>query len=466
MINPLLSFPTAPQEAVESGDHEKLPKVRATAVILAAGQGTRMKSGHPKAMQRLLNRPMIAQLLETARKVFEDIVVVVGPDMAELETEVAPAAIVRQHQRLGTGHAARMAEELFGDRDVVVLYADNPLVTEATMRRLLAARQKGAILALLGMRPENPGKYGRLVTAPDGSVQRIVEYADATPQEREIPLCNAGMMCADGQRFRQWLRALQASNAQGEYYLTDVVALAAREGRVVCVEAPESELAGINSRSELAHAEHILQTRLRQQAMDRGVTLVAPETVWFSNDTYLEPDVTVEPNVFFGPGVVVRRGAVIRAFSHLEGATVGEECVIGPYARLRPGAVCKAESHVGNFVELKNTQLGERSKANHLTYLGDAVIGDDVNIGAGTITCNYDGVFKHRTVIGKSTFIGSNSILVAPIKIGDNALVAAGSVLTEDVPERAQAFGRARQVNKPERGHAYKQELKARKEQG
>lgn len=442
------------------------PSAGTTAVILAAGKGTRMRSCHPKAMQRLANRPMVEQLLATAREVFEHVVVVVGPDMPELEKTVSPSPTVVQTERLGTGHAALTAESMFGSGDVVILYADNPLLTAPTMRRLLRARQEGAVLSLLGMRPADTGRYGRLVTNEAGDVLRIVEHSDATDREREIALCNAGMMCADGQRFRTWLRALKAENSQGEYYLTDVVALAAQEGRVVCVEADESELAGINSRAELAQAEKILQTRLRQRALENGVTLVDPETVYFSSDTFLEPDVTIEPNVFFGPGVHVESDSVIRAFSHLEGCRVGKGALIGPYARLRPGTSCAPHTHVGNFVELKNTHLGEGSKANHLSYLGDANIGPQVNIGAGTITCNYDGVFKHRTQIEKNTFVGSNSILVAPLKIGEDALIAAGSVITEDVSPGALAFGRPRQKNVPEGGRAYKRNLKTKKEQG
>lgn len=436
-----------------------------TAIILAAGLGTRMKSRLPKALHRLGNRPMITHLIETAREVFDDVVVVVGPDMPELEKVVLPYRTVVQIDRLGTAHATNMAKDLFGDGDIAVLYADNPLITAATMRKLTAARQTGASLALLGMRPFNPGRYGRIVEE-QGRVSRIVEFKDATEYERQITLCNAGVMCAGADDFRTWLAAVDNTNAQGEYYLTDVVAMAATQGRVQCVEAPESELAGVNSRSELAQAEATLQARLRAAAMDAGVTLVSPETTFFSTDTVLEADVVVEPNVFFGPGVTVRSGALIRAFSHLEGCTVGEGAMIGPYARLRPGTVCAADTHVGNFVELKNVDLGRGAKANHLTYLGDASVGAETNVGAGTVTCNYDGYFKHRTIIGERNFIGSDSILVAPVTIGDDALIAAGSTITEDVPAEGLAFGRARQIVKPGRGLEIKQTLKAKKEQG
>ncbi|KXV46545.1 bifunctional N-acetylglucosamine-1-phosphate uridyltransferase/glucosamine-1-phosphate acetyltransferase [Gluconobacter albidus] len=438
---------------------------RTTAIILAAGLGTRMKSSLPKALHRLGNQPMINHLITTARQVFDDVVVVTGPDMPELEQAVRPFRTATQTQRLGTAHAANAARDLFGDGDVAVLYADNPLITAETMESLLAARRQGANLALLGMRPAVPGRYGRIIE-DHGKVMKIVEFKDASEDERGITLCNAGVMCAGAEDFRNWLEEVRNENAQGEYYLTDVVEMAAKAGSVVCVEAPEDELAGVNSRSELARAEATLQTRLRNAAMNAGVTLVAPDTVFFSTDTVLQADVTVEPNVFFGPGVTVHSGALIRAFSHLEGCTVGEGAMIGPYARLRPGTVCAAHTHVGNFVELKNVELGEGAKANHLTYLGDASVGRGTNIGAGTITCNYDGVFKHRTVIGERVFVGSDAILVAPVTIGDDALVAAGSVITDDVPAGDLALGRTRQTLKSGRGLQIKQSLKARKEQG
>lgn len=438
---------------------------RTTAIILAAGLGTRMKSRLPKALHRLGNQPMINHLIATARQVFDDVVVVTGPDMPELEKAVRPFRTVTQVERLGTAHAANTARDLFGNGDVAILYADNPLITADTMQRLLEARRQGASLALLGMRPAEPGRYGRIVE-DHGRVVKIVEFKDATEEERRITLCNAGVMCAGADDFRTWLANVRDDNAQGEYYLTDVVEMAAKAGPVICVEALEAELAGVNSRSELARAEATLQTRLRNAAMDAGVTLVAPESVFLSTDTVLEADVTVEPNVFFGPGVTVRSEALIRAFSHLEGCEVGEGAMIGPYARLRPGTLCAAHTHVGNFVELKNVELGEGAKANHLTYLGDASVGAGTNVGAGTITCNYDGVFKHRTMIGERVFVGSDSILVAPVSIGDDALIAAGSVITHDVPAGDLALGRARQTLKSGRGLQIKQSLKARKEQG
>lgn len=425
-----------------------------------------MRSALPKALHPLGGRPMIAHLIETARAVFDRIVVVIGPDMAALEKAASPWPCVVQDERLGTGHAARIAESMFGEGDVAILYADNPLITAETMRALLAARRDSeTALALLAMRPSDPARYGRVVVE-NGLVQEIVEWKDADAKQREITLCNAGVLCASATDLRRWLSELRNSNAQGEYYLTDVVAMAAQEGAVRHVEAPAQELAGINSRAELARAEATLQTRLRDAALEAGVTLVAPETVFFSADTVLEADVVVEPNVVFGPGVTVKSGARIRAFSHLEGCVVGEEALIGPYARLRPGTVCGKASHVGNFVELKATDLGEGAKANHLTYLGDARIGARTNVGAGTITCNYDGVFKHRTEIGADVFIGSDSIMIAPVSIGDGALLAAGSVVTEDVEAGALALARSRQISKPSRGRAIMAALRAKKENG
>jgi bifunctional UDP-N-acetylglucosamine pyrophosphorylase/glucosamine-1-phosphate N-acetyltransferase len=320
------------------------------------------------------------------------------------------------------------------------------------MRRLRAARPRAG-LVLLAMRPEDPLRYGRLVTDASGAVARIVEWADATEAERAIRLCNAGVVSAPARDLFRWLRQVRNDNAKGEYYLTDVVALAAAEGvRVEAVEAPASEVLGIDSRAQLAMAEAEMQRRLRAAALAGGATLVQPESVVFSHDTRLGQDVTVGPNVVFAPGVTVEDEVEIRAFSHLEGCVVKRGAIIGPFARLRPGTVVEHGAHVGNFVELKAAVLGPGAKANHLSYLGDAEIGAGANIGAGTITCNYDGVHKHRTVIGEGAFIGSDTALVAPVAVGARALVAAGSVVTEDVPDDALAIARGRQVTKPGRG--------------
>jgi len=427
-----------------------------TAVLLAAGLGTRMKSALPKALHPIAGRPMLQHLIASCSEVFDRVVVVVGPGMDALARAAAPQPVVVQADRLGTAHAALQAAAQFGDGDVAVLYADNPLIRPATLRRLLDRRHTaGVALALLAMRPADPGRYGRVVT--DGEdVQHIVEWADATEAEREVGLCNAGVLCAPAADFLRWLQQVQPSS-KGEFYLTDCVGLARSEGRrVAVVEAPAEELRGINSRSELAEAEATVQGWLRLAAMDGGATLAAPDTVFLSADTVLAPDVTVQPHVVFGPGVSVASGAEIRAFSHLEGCEIGPGALIGPYARLRPGTVVAAGAHVGNFVELKATHLGAGAKANHLSYLGDSTIGPGTNIGAGTITCNYDGYAKHRTTIGAGVFVGTSAVLVAPVVLGDGSFIAAGSVVTRDVAPDAMVFGRAQQVEKPGRAAAFR----------
>ena len=414
-----------------------------------------MKSALPKAMHPIAGRPMLRHLIESCAEVFDRIVVVAGPGMEVLVQAAAPHPAVVQQERLGTAHAALQAIPLFGDGDVAVLYADNPLVLPSTLRRLLEARQ-GVALAMLAMRPTEPGRYGRVIAVGD-QVQRIVEWADATEAERAVPLCNAGVFCASAADLTRWLQGVRPSPAKGEYYLTDCVALAVAEGgHVVAVEAPEAELRGINSRAELAEAEAAVQVMLRRAAMDGGATLVAPETVFLSADTVLGPDVVVRPHVVFGPGVRVESGVEIRSFSHLEGCHVHQNALIGPYARLRPGTEVGVGAHVGNFVELKATQLGAGAKVNHLSYVGDSTVGEKTNIGAGTVTCNYDGYAKHRSVIGANVFVGTHATLVAPVSLGDGVFVAAGSVITRDVAADAMAFGRAAQVNKPGRAAAYR----------
>ncbi len=436
----------------------------ATAIILAAGMGTRMKSALPKAAHPIANRPMLAHLIATCQGVFGGIVVVIGPDMDALAAIAAPHPVCIQNERRGTAHAALQAAALFGDGDTAVLFADNPLITQESLVRLLDARlASGAGLALMAMRPADPARYGRLVTEA-GRITRIVEWADATETERAIPLCNAGALCAAAGRLLPWLGAITPDNAQNEYYLTDLVRLAVRDGATVqAVEAPEDELRGINSRAELAAAEAVLQHRLRAAVMAGGATLTAPETVFLSADTMLGPDTVVGPHVVFGPGVIVDGPAEIRAFCHLEGCRIGAGAIVGPYARLRPGTVLGARAHVGNFVELKAATLGEGAKANHLTYLGDASVGAGTNIGAGTITCNYDGYAKHRTEIGARVFVGSDSVLVAPLSLGDGAFVAAGSVVTKDVAPDAMAFGRARQSVVAGGAAAFRRSVKADK---
>jgi bifunctional UDP-N-acetylglucosamine pyrophosphorylase/glucosamine-1-phosphate N-acetyltransferase len=424
----------------------------ATAVILAAGLGTRMRSAVPKVLHRIAGRPMLQHLLASCDAAFDRVVVVIGPDMAAVQEAAAPHPCVVQTERLGTAHAALQAAAMFGGGDVAVLYGDNALVRPATLRRLLARRAAGdAALVLLAMRPADPAQYGRVI-GPLDDVQRIVEWVDASPEERAAGLCNAGALCASAVDMQRWLRAIRADNAKREHYLTDAVALARKEGRrVAAVEAPAEELAGINSRAELAAAEAVMQGWLRSAAMEAGATMTDPGSVFLCADTLLAPDVVLEPNLVFGPGVSVGCRTQIRAFSHLEGCSIGEDCVIGPFARVRPGTVLGEGVHVGNFVELKAAALGAGVKANHLTYLGDAEVGAGANIGAGTITCNYDGYAKHRTTIGAGAFIGSDTALVAPVRVGDRAITAAGSVITKDVAPDALALARGRQVEKPGR---------------
>ncbi len=430
-----------------------------TAVLLAAGLGTRMRSALPKALHPIAGKPMLRHLADSCVEAFGRVVVVIGPDMEALAAAAAPHPVVVQHERLGTAHAALQAAAYFGEGDVAVLYADNPLIRPDTLRRLAAAR-RDAGLALLAMRPADPGHYGRVITdgagvgsmAGNADVDRIVEWADATEAERAVGLCNAGVLCADAGDFLRWLRAVQPSAAKGEYYLTDCVALARAEGaRVVVVEAPEAELRGVNSRAELAEAEATVQGWLRRAAMDGGATLQAPHTVFLQADTRLAPDVVVGPHVVFGPGVSVGAGAEILPFCHLEGCDVAPGARVGPHARLRPGTLVGPGAHVGNFVELKAARLEAGVKVGHLTYLGDCSVGERTNVGAGTITCNYDGLNKHRTIIGADVFVGSNATLVAPVSLGDGAFVAAGSTITRDVGAGDLAFGRAVQVDKPGR---------------
>jgi bifunctional UDP-N-acetylglucosamine pyrophosphorylase/glucosamine-1-phosphate N-acetyltransferase len=429
----------------------------ATAVILAAGLGTRMKSRLPKAAHKLAGRPMLQHLLATCEAVFGRIAVVIGPGMDGLAGMAAPHAVRVQQERLGTAHAALAAADAFGDGETAILFADNPLISAATLRALLDTRSAASAgLALMAMRPADPARYGRLVVA-GGNVERIVEWADATAAEREIGLCNAGALCGGAADLRRWLHAVRAENAKAEYYLTDLAAIARADGAgVIAVEAPEAELRGINARDELAAAEAGVQQTLRAAAMHGGATLTAPETVFFAWDTVLGADVEVGPHVVFGPGVTVAEGAEIRAFSHLEGCHVAAGAIVGPYARLRPGTRIGPGAHVGNFVELKAASLGAGAKANHLSYIGDASVGAGTNIGAGTITCNYDGYAKHRTDIGEKVFVGSDSVLVAPLRLGDGCFIAAGSVITKDVPADAMAFGRARQAAVDGAGAAFR----------
>jgi bifunctional UDP-N-acetylglucosamine pyrophosphorylase/glucosamine-1-phosphate N-acetyltransferase len=428
--------------------------MQSTAVILAAGLGTRMKSSLPKTLHRLAGRSMLRYLLTSCESTFDRIVVVLGPDMDLVRKEAEPHICVVQPERLGTAHAALQAIEHFADGPVAILYADNPLIRTATLQRLLHNSPPSG-LSLLAFRPADPAHYGRVITGSDGFVTQIVEYADASTTERAVGLCNAGVLCAASSDMQRWLRAVRNDNAKAEYYLGDIVALARADNRPVsAVEAPADELAGVNSRSELARAEAVLQGWMREAAMDAGVTMIDPSSVFLSADTRLSADVTIEPNVWFGPGVTVASNVLIRAFSHIEGADIGAGSIIGPFARLRPGARLDQDVHIGNFVEIKASHLSSGVKASHLSYIGDATVGARTNIGAGTITCNYDGTNKHRTTIGADVFVGSDVALVAPVSVGDGAILAAGSVITEDVEADALALARGRQVQKPGRATA------------
>ena len=444
-------------------------------IVLAAGQGTRMKSSQPKVMHRVAGTPMVGHVVRTAEALGpQRIVVVVGPAMEGVAAAVAPHPTVLQADRLGTGHAVSMAREHLQDfaGTVLVLYGDTPLVRPETLRRLAAAleRPERPAVAVLGMRPSDPGAYGRLVTAGEGALEAIVEAADATPEQRRIGLVNAGFMVVDGRRLFELLDRVGNANSKGEYYLTDLVAVARAAGLPCAyVEGEEEDALGVNSRAELAVAEGLMQRRLRAAAMAGGATLIDPASVFLSLDTVLGRDVVVEANVVFGPGVRVADDVEIRAFSHLEGVTIAAGARIGPFARLRPGAEIGRDAHIGNFVEVKNATVEDGAKVNHLSYIGDARVGAKANIGAGTITCNYDGFLKHRTDIGAGAFIGSNTALVAPVSVGDGAIIGAGSTVTRDVPADAIAVVRGETTTRPGMAKIFRERkaaLKAAKSKG
>lgn len=424
-------------------------------VVLAAGKGTRMDSGIPKALHGVAGQPMLSHVLRAASAVEpRRMIVVVGHGMEDVGRVVDGAATVVQESQLGTAHAVLQARsELEGfEGDVLVLFADSPLITSATMRRLVDARRNAAdpAVVVLGFRPADAAAYGRLVTNGNGALEAIVEVRDADDAQRKIGLCNGGIMAVDGAVLFEFLSEVGNDNAKREYYLTDLVEIARAHGRdCAVVECPEEETRGVNSRTDLAAVEAILQRRLRTAAMTAGVTMIDPDTVYLSADTTFGRDVVVEPHVFFGPGVTVGDGVRIRAFSHIEGATVAAGADIGPYARLRPGTDIGESARIGNFVEIKAATVETGAKVNHLTYIGDARVGEGANVGAGTVTCNYDGVGKHRTDIGAGAFIGSNSALIAPVKVGDGAIVGAGSAVSRDVPAGALAVTRAEQSEKP-----------------
>lgn len=441
------------------------------AVILAAGQGTRMRSPTPKVLHKVAGRSMLDRAIDAAAALgCERIVVVVGAHSPEVgrhaTARLGEGATALQDPPLGTGHAVRAAEAALGDfeGEVIVTYADTPLVTAGTLAPLLEVRGGPDGLAVLGFHAADPAAYGRLVMDAGGGLERIVEAKDASPEELKITACNSGVIAAPRALLFSLLADVTNQNAKGEYYLTDVVGLARARGLPATVAfAAETAVMGVNSQLELAEAERVFQTERRRALMIEGVTMTAPETVFLSWDTQIAPGVTIEPNVVFGPGVRVESGAVIRAFSHLEGCNVRAGALIGPYARLRPGADIGEEAHIGNFVEVKKVVVGKGAKANHLAYLGDGTVGAGANIGAGTIFCNYDGFDKHETHVGENAFIGSNTALVAPVRVGAGAYTGSGSVITRDVPADALALERATQVEKPGWAERFRQMKRARK---
>lgn len=424
-------------------------------VILAAGKGTRMESDLPKVLHKIGGAPLLHHAMLSASALEpERTIVVTGHGAALVEAAAlefdADAIAVRQDEQLGTAHAVKQAKDALDgfEGDMIMLYGDTPFITTETLEAMIAARTTHDVV-VLGFEAADPARYGRLIM-DDTGLTRIVEYKDASDAEREVTLCNSGVMCADAATFMDLVSAVGNDNAAGEYYATDIVGIAKARGlKATAVTCDEAETLGINSRLELASAEALFQQSKRRELIEDGVMMQAPDTVFLSFDTIIGRDAEIEPNVVFAPGVTVESGARIRAFSHLEGAHVSRGATVGPFARLRPGAELAEDVHIGNFVEIKNASIDEGAKVNHLTYIGDAQIGARTNIGAGTITCNYDGVMKHKTIIGRDTFIGSNTMLVAPVKVGHEAMTATATTVTKDVPDGAMAISRAEQNNKP-----------------
>ena len=437
-------------------------------IVLAAGEGTRMRSAMPKVLHPVAGQTLLAHVLGAAPKgPGAALAVVVGPDHGAVEAETRrlrpDAATYVQRSRLGTAHAVLAAREAIarGADDLLVAFGDTPLISAATFDRLRAPLKNGAALAVLGFRAADPTGYGRLLVEGDRLVA-IREEADASPAERAIKLSNAGVMAFDGRRALEIIEKIGNANSKGEYYLTDAVAIVRNLGlEAVVIETSEDEVRGINTRAQLAEAEAVMQDRLRKAAMEAGVTLIAPETVYLAADTRFGSDVTIEPFVVIGPGVSIADGAVIHSFSHIVQSSIGKNALVGPYARLRPGTSVGDGAKIGNFVETKAATLEAGVKVNHLSYIGDTHIGERANIGAGTITCNYDGFGKHRTEIGKGAFVGTNTSLVAPVKIGNGAYIGSGSVITKDVPDDAMAVERSQQSIR-EGGAARYRELKTR----
>lgn len=423
-------------------------------IILGAGKGTRMQSDLPKVLHKIAGAPMLVHAMKAGQSIDPDRMIVVAGHGAELVEAAAKdynpeVNVVQQAEQLGTGHAVEQAKELLSeyDGDVIVLYGDTPFISPETLQAIATARET-ADLVVLGFDAADPGRYGRLVTEGD-ALLKIVEFKDASEAELATTLCNSGVMSAKASDLFEMISKIDNNNASGEYYLTDCVEIAVASGKsATVVRCDEAETLGVNSRAQLADAEALFQKRARAELIENGVTLLAPDTVFLSYDTYIGCDAVIEQNIVFGTDVTVESGATIRAFSHLEGCHVSRGAIVGPYARLRPGAELAEDVRIGNFVEVKNAILGEGSKVNHLSYIGDAEIGQKTNIGAGTITCNYDGVMKHKTHIGDNAFIGSNTMLVAPVSIGNDAMTGSGSVITKDVPDGDLALSRAPQENK------------------
>ncbi len=429
--------------------------MRTALIILAAGKGTRMNSDLPKVLHKVGGTPMLAHALRAGATLNPERTVVVAGHGADavrqaVATHDAQADIVVQETQLGTAHAvAQAAPALEGfEGDVIVLYGDTPFISAETLERMQAARQ-GHDIVVLGFDAADPAGYGRLMMEGD-TLRKIVEFKDADAPTRAITFCNSGVIASDAGKLFELIALVGNENASGEYYLTDIVALARARGlTATAIACDEAETLGINSRTDLAAAEVAFQRRARAEALENGVTMLAPETVWFSHDTRIGSDAVIEHYVVFAPRVTVESGAHVRAFSHLEGCHVGRDAIVGPYARLRPGSTLADRARVGNFVEIKNSEIQTGAKINHLSYIGDAEIGVASNIGGGTITCNFDGVMKHETTIGARAFIGSDTMLVAPVRVGEDAMTGSGSVITQDVPDGALALGRAQQVNKP-----------------
>ncbi len=440
------------------------------AIILAAGKGSRMKSALPKVMHAVASAPLLAHAMQSAALAgATKTVIVVGhgaKTVSSTATRLDDSAIIaEQTSQNGTGDAVKHARAALAGftGDAIVLYGDTPFVRPETLKKMLAARANGQDVVVLGFKAANPTGYGRLVIKGD-TLDAIVEHKECSPEQLYLKTCNSGVVCADAANLMALLDEVNSNNASAEIYLTDIVAIARAKGqRCSAIICSEAETMGVNTRADLAIAEAAFQRRARADALENGTTLTAPETVFFALDTVIGADVVVEPNVFFGPGVTVENGAHIRAFSHLEGCHVSEGAIVGPYARLRPGAEIGAFGKVGNFVEIKNAVVGKRAKVNHLSYVGDATVGAESNIGAGVIFCNYDGVFKHHTTLGERVFVGSNSALVSPVTIGDDALIGTGSVVTKDVPAGDLVLARAAQINKKGRGERLMSLLKSKK---